>query len=138
MIEAVVSGEIISSYGVAAKHPVTAAFEYDETDPHVIGVLFQWTTLGFEAEVYWEFGRDLVREMYDTGMAGCGDIVLAKLQDRVMMSLADEQGTAVLTLDPEPFRKFASDVFRLVPRGQEDMTDQIEEALEWILEREGK
>lgn len=138
MIEATVSGEVFSSNGVIVDHPVVAAFQYDDKDPFAVGVLFQWEMFGVEAEQYWEFSRDLLREMYDKGAAGDGDVMLALsgLTDRIAMTVVGLEGTSVISLDAEELRKFASSIYRLVPNGRENMDDQIDEAIEWILENQ--
>jgi Streptomyces sporulation and cell division protein, SsgA len=135
MIETRIDGAIWNCNGQQCNTPLIANLLYDENEPLVVHFLFEWMDdEGYDWEVCWEIGRDLIVKALTDGAAGSGDVILVDLgQNSFSMSLIGEEGTCALTLNHSTLRVFINQTTKVVPLGSEDVSKEMDEFLASLL-----
>jgi len=128
-----IEGKITMTNGTVQSTPVTAYFSYFEHDPLCVNVTFGWEHRGVSVEVDWEFGRDLLVEAFKDGSAGGGDVVIVDSGEWMSFCFFSPEGTAVILLEGEGVSSFLEAAKELVPVGEEDLSEALDEELAEIL-----
>lgn len=120
---------------VGSEVPVvlTAALEYQSSDPYAVSVVF----FTMDGPVRWVFSRDLL----DEGLVhevGDGDVQIAPMRDQfgeqvLQLRLASPDGVAVLEASADAVLDFLARSYGRVPPGHESDHLDIDAAVEALL-----
>jgi hypothetical protein len=108
--------------------PVATRLTYDPADPYGVSMRFQTGT----GAVTWTFARDL---LFD-GMrhrSGDGDVLIEPDAEALRLVLTAPSGTAEFALDAFDVAVFLEETVRLVPRGQETHSVDLDGLVERLL-----
>lgn len=114
----------------SAEEAVTATLRYSPREPFLVRANFR---MSGGRTVDWVLSRELLREGLVMA-AGVGDVRFFPGDDGLLLELRSHQGRAFLYGQIQPLMQFVSQIFAMVPDGDEDRFYSIDAELDLLLE----